>query len=309
MNTALNSTQTDTTDTKIVGTGRTAHNDIRGMTTVLASIFNVVRNELIVPLNEIAGLSSRLELMRSADQLPAAPGGEILLNELTNLSRKSSDFVQHLSRLGDFFLDAPLDDDERLLLYELITTSATEFAAIAHSRNVGLRIKGNEARLAPVYGSPYWLSASFEWLLGGLTAAAPSGTNVEISLIQEGKYQLVKGSILTRPPAKGSLDLLENTPRLPATAPEKNIWGQFDLAFVKASVNLHGGMLKTDISETGKLNQFIVTLPTGIPKYEGRQATCDDCQMRKETMKYANDLATLMANLATTNNITENSAS
>ncbi len=264
--------------------------------TGLTDFLQIMRSALTGPLAEIASHAERLEALHAAGLMPTTLAGEQSFDKFATLSRNYGKYIRRLTELGKLLLETPLEDDERVALDQLVGTVADGLADMSNSRNVCLHVDTGKKVLAPVYGSRHWLTACMEHLLEGLIDAAPACSHIQISLEQVDKHLLLRGSILPhesraggRRPAPNQIDQTVHDISDVVT------WTQFDLAFVHAVISMYGGMFKSELSESGKLHQFTLTLPTGIPKHPNLKMTCATCPMRQQSLQYASDLADLMA--------------
>lgn len=289
-----------------VGAGVTAHLSTPATDIGLKNFFELLRRELTVPLREISHHAGRIESLRAAGLVPTTLAGEQAFAELADTSRRTVGFIERLINLGDFLIDPPLQDEERLLLDTILRTAAAQTNESCRSRNISLRIEDGSDLLAPVYGSRRWITLALRHLLESLIESAPANAHILVRLRQTGMHQLMVGSIQHGRPTPTSRDLLpQQRSRHPAGIATATDSAQLDLAMVHAIIELHGGMFKTDTTEDGKLHQFTFTLPTGLPARENRRPACTSCQLRQQSLQYANDLAILMATSGDANTRTE----
>jgi hypothetical protein len=264
--------------------------------TGIDNFLSLVQRELVTPLGKLAELATRLEELRAAGYLPPTLEGEKVFAELAEVSRHSADTAARLIDLGDLLVGSPILADEYILVADSLQTAAAELAEAATDRGVGMRLDESHHNLAPVYGSGRWLSLALRRLLSLLVEAAPVGAHVLTRLRQVGFHQLLTAGINHNQPAPITLNLLKSESRSTvkdAVASAGSLHA-LDLALATAVIELHGGTLKTDVTETGALNQFTLTLPTGEPQALRRRPDCANCPSMHQAEQFAQDIGELL---------------
>lgn len=264
--------------------------------TGIDNFLSLVQRQLVAPLGKVAELSTRLEELRAAGYLPTTLEGQKIFAELAAASRHSAETAARLIDLGDLLVGSPILADEYILLADSLQTAAAELTEAATNRGVGLRLDESHHNLAPVYGSARWLTLALHRLLGLLVEAASPGAHVLLRLRQVGFHQLLTAGIDHNRPAPITLNLLStgSPSAVKAAVAAAGSLHAFDLAMVQAVVELHGGTLKTDVTETGALNQFTLTLPTGAPQALRRRPDCANCPSMHQAEQFAQDIGELL---------------
>jgi signal transduction histidine kinase len=264
--------------------------------TGIDNFLSLVQRELVAPLGKVAELSTRLEELRAAGYLPTTLEGQKIFAELAAASRHSADTAARLIDLGDLLVGSPILADEYILVADSLHTAAAELSEAATDHGVGLRLDESHNNLAPVYGSGRWLTLALRRLLSLLVDAAPVGAHVLTRLRQVGFHQLLTAGINHNQPAPITLNLLRTESRstVKAAVADSGSVQALDLALATAVIELHGGTLKTDVTETGALNQFTLTLPTGAPQALRRRPDCTNCPSMHQTEQFARDIGELL---------------
>lgn len=264
--------------------------------TGIDNLLSLMQRELVAPLGKVAELATRLEELRVAGYLPSTLEGQKVFAELAEVSRQSADTAARLIDLGDLLVGAPILADEYILVADSLQTAAAELAEAATDRGVGMRLDESQHNLAPVYGSGRWLTLALRRLLSLLVEAAPVGSHVLTRLRQVGFHQLLTAGINHNQPAPITLNLLKTESRsaVKAALAAAGSLNALDLALATAVIELHGGTLKTDVTETGALNQFTLTLPTGEPQAMRRRPDCANCPSMHQAEQFAQDIGELL---------------
>lgn len=264
--------------------------------TGIENFLNLMQRELVVPLGKVTELATRIEELRAAGYLPATLEGQKAFAELADASRHSAEAATRLIGLGELLVGNAILADEYILVADSLRAAAGQLTGTATDRGVGLRLDESNNNLAPVYGSTRWLTLALRSLLGQLVDAAPAGSHVLARLRQVGFHQLLTAGINHNQPAPITLNLLRTDSRQPvkaALAAADSLHG-LDLALATAVVELHGGTLKTDITEAGALNQVTLTLPTGEPQVLRRRPDCANCPSMHQAEQFAQDIGELL---------------
>lgn len=144
----------------------------------------------------------------------------------------------------------------------------------------------------PVYGNAHWLKKALHTLIECMVESCPGLGRVQIQLRQFGDFIVLgasAGNGSTAPtPACGD-----------QTAPSRAL----RMRICRRVIKLHGGRLKlrmlgnqtADEDGGGVVESFTLSLPTGLPERERSRLSCSDCRISFQAMKYARDLATMMA--------------
>lgn len=264
--------------------------------TGIDNFLSLMQRELVGPLGKVAELATRLEELRAAGYMPTTLEGQNVFAELSVVSRQSADRAARLIDLGELLVGSPILADEYILVADSLQRAAVELAELATSRGVGLRLDGSHSNLAPVYGSAHWLTLALRRLLALLLEAAPVGAHVLSRLRQVGFHQLLTAGINHNQPAPITLNLIKTETRsaVKAAVAAAGSVHALDLALATAVVELHGGTLKADVTETGALNQFTLTLPTGEPQALRRRPDCANCPSMHQAEQFAQDIGELL---------------
>lgn len=250
----------------------------------------LMRRELVEPLSRVTELAQRIESLRSAGYVPTTP-----FAELAEVSRRGADTANRLIDLGELLAGPPILTDEHMMLAERLLSALTDLVGAAQTRGVDLRLDDSKQNLAAVYGSRLWLDLALRRLLGLLIDTAPVGTHLLLRVRQIGFHQLVTAGINHSPLAPATRDPLRS-----ACASVKDELaaarrvGELDLGLARAVVELHGGTLKTDITEKGVLHQFTLTLPTGQPQALRQRPDCANCPSMHQAEQFAQDIGELL---------------
>lgn len=255
----------------------------------------LMRHELAEPLGRVAELAQRIESLRAARYVPTTLAGEQAFAELAEVSRRGADTADRLIALGELLAGPPILADEHIMLADRLHRAAADLVEAAQTRGVGLRLDDGRQDLAAVYGSRYWLDLALRRLLGLLIEAAPVGTHLLLRMRQIGFHQLVTADVNHNQPAPATLDLLRSArsgvkDELAAASRVDAL----DLGLARAVVELHGGTLKTDITEQGVLHQFALTLPTGQPQALRQRPDCANCPSMHQAEQFAQDIGELL---------------
>ena len=266
--------------------------------TGIDNFLRLMRRELADPLTKLAELSERMEELRAAGFLPNTLSGQHTFAELTDTARRSAAIANRLIQLGDVLTGASLLADERILLIGTLRKAASGLSDAAQRRRVALQLDDGRQSLAPVYGSSFWLGVAMRQLFSLLIEAAPAGTHVLARLRQVGFHQLVTGNINHGRVNPATIALLP-PPRASVKAELATVThpSLIDLALARAIIELHGGMLKTDITEGGTLNEFHLTLPTGEAQAMRERPDCGNCPHMRQAEQFAHDIGELLNTL------------
>ena len=264
--------------------------------TGIDNFLSLMQRELVAPLGRVTELATHLEELRAAGYMPTTLEGQKAFAELAAASRHSADSAARLIDLGELLVGAPILADEYILVADSLRHAAADLGELATNRGVGLRLNESHHNLAPVYGSTHWLTLALRRLLALLLEAAPVGTHVLSRLRQVGFHQLLTAGINHNQPAPITLNLLKTESRstVKAAVAAAGSVHALDLALATAVVELHGGTLKTDVTETGALNQFTLTLPTGEPQALRRRPDCANCPSMHQAEQFAQDIGELL---------------
>ncbi len=255
----------------------------------------LMRRELVEPLGKITELAQRIESLRAAGYVPTTLAGEQAFAELAEASRRGADTASRLIALGELLVGPPILADERILLADCLHRAAADLVKAAQARGVGLRLDDSKQNLAAVYGSRHWLDLALRCLLGLLIADAPVGAHLLLRVRQIGFHQLVTADINHNQPAPATLDLLRSAcAGVKGDLAAAGRVGELDLGLARAVVELHGGTLKTDITEKGALHQFTLTLPTGQPQALRQRPDCANCPSMYQAEQFARDIGELL---------------
>lgn len=276
--------------------GRPSPEPTAAAETGIDNFLSLMQRELVGPLGKVAELATRLEELRAAGYLPPTLEGEKVFADLVATSRHSAESAARLIDLGELLVGAPILADEYILVADSLRHAAAELGELATSRGVGMRLDESHHNLAPVYGSAHWLTMALRRLLALLVEAAPVGAHVLSRLRQVGFHQLLTAGINHNQPAPITLNLLKTESRstVKAAVAAAGSVHALDLALATAVVELHGGTLKTDVTETGVLNQFTLTLPTGEPQAMRRRPDCANCPSMHQAEQFAQDIGELL---------------
>jgi len=264
------------------------------------NFLRLMQKELAEPLKRVAELAERIEEMRTSGFLPSTLSGERAFAELADTARRTSSLAGRMIQLGEVLTGTSILADERILLIDALRNAGRGVTEIARQRHIGLRLDDGRQSLAPVYGSMTWLSLAMQQLLTMLVEAAPAGTHVLLRLRQIGFHQLVTGNVNHGRLAPQTIDLLPPSRVSVKTelAGCKQVY-MLDLALARAIIELHGGALKTDITEAGKLNEFHLTLPTGEAQSMRERPDCGNCPHMRQAEQFAQDIGELLNTLGT----------
>ena len=263
--------------------------------TGIDNFLRLMQRELVEPLRKVAELSGRIEELRQSGFMPTTLAGEQAFAELGQVARHSADMSERLIALGEVLSGPPLLTDERLLLANCLRQTAIGLAESARTRGFGFRLDDGVETLAPVYGSTHWLGVALRALLGLLADAAPTGTHVQLRLRQIGFHQLLTAGINHNAPAARDIDLLQGkSPPVKAALGAATRIDMLDLLLARAIIELHGGKLKTDVTESGVLAQFQLSLPTGEPQASRQRPDCAHCPFMLQAEQFAHDIGELL---------------
>ncbi len=276
--------------------GSTATAPVTSVDMGIENFLNLMQRELVVPLGKVTELATRIEELRAAGYLPATLEGQKAFAELAEVSRHSAETAARLIDLGELLVGSAILADEYILVADTLRNAAAELGELATNRGVGMRLDDSRQNLAPVYGSAHWLTLALRRLLAMLVEAAPVGTHVLSRLRQVGFHQLLTAGINHNQPAPITLNLLKTESRstVKAAVAAAGSIDALDLALATAVVELHGGTLKTDVTEAGVLNQFTLTLPTGEPQALRRRPDCANCPSMHQAEQFAQDIGELL---------------
>lgn len=264
------------------------------------NFLRLIHRELAEPLKKLAELAERLEEMRASGFLPSTVSGERAFAELADTARRTATMAGRVIQLGEVLTGTSILADERILLIDALRNAATATLDSARRCHVGIRLDDGRQSLAPVYGSMTWLSLAMKQLIAMLVEAAPGGTHVLLRMRQMGFHQLVTGNVNHGRTVPSTIDLLP-PPRVSVKtelAGSTQIY-MIDLALARAIVELHGGTLKTDITEAGNLNEFHLTLPTGESQALRERPDCGNCPHMRQAEQFAQDIGELLNTMGT----------
>lgn len=257
----------------------------------------LMRRELAEPLGKVTELAGRIESLRAAGYLPTTLAGEQVFAELAEVSKRSADMAGRLLDLGELLAGPPILDDQYIQLADRLRSVALELSEAARSRGVGLRLDDSKQNLAPVYGSLHWLDLALRRLLGLLIEAAPVGAHVLLRVRQIGFHQLMTANVNQNRPVPATLDLLKvdwPRPGVKAELGAAQSADALDLALATAVIELHGGVLKTDLTEKAVLSHLTLTLPTGQPQALRQRPDCANCPSMHQAEQFAQDIGELL---------------
>lgn len=264
------------------------------------NFLRLIQKELAEPLKRVAELAERIEEMRASGFLPGTLSGERAFADLADTAKRTATLAGRVIQLGDVLTGTSILADERILLIDAVRNAATGVVETARRRHVGIRLDDGRQSLAPVYGSMTWLSLAMRQLITMLVEAAPGGTHVLLRLRQVGFHQLVTGTVNHGRVGPSTLDMLPP----PRASVKAELAGStqvymIDLALARAVIELHGGALKTDVTEGGKLNEFHLTLPTGESQAMRERPDCGNCPHMRQAEQFAQDIGELLNTLGT----------
>lgn len=263
--------------------------------TAIDNFLQLMRRDLLEPLEKVIDLAGRLESLRASGFLPTTVTGEQLFADLARIAQHSATSAERLLNLGELLAGPPILADEHMLLADRLRSAAHELSETARTKGVGIRLDDIRQNLAPVYGSMRWIDLALRRLVGMLLDAAPTGTHLLMRARQVGFHQLVTVAINHNQPAPATLDLLQGarssvkTELATARSAEA-----LDLAIARAVIELHGGSMKTDITEGGTLQQFSLTLPTGDSQLLKQRPDCANCPSMRQAEQFAEDIGELL---------------
>lgn len=268
--------------------------------TGIDNFLRLMRKELAEPLKHVAELAERIEEMRASGFLPNTISGERTFADLAATARRTATLAGRVIQLGDVLTGTSILADERILLIDALRDAAGGTVETARRRHVGIRLDDGRQNLAPVYGSMTWLSLAMRQLITMLVEAAPGGTHVLLRMRQVGFHQLVTGTVNHGRVGPSTLDLLPPTrASVKAELAGSTQVYMIDLALARAVIELHGGTLKTDVTEGGKLNEFHLTLPTGESQAMRERPDCGNCPHMRQAEQFAQDIGELLNTLGT----------
>lgn len=260
----------------------------------------LMRRELVEPLGKMTELAQRIESLREAGYVPTTLAGEQAFADLAEVSRRGADTASRLIALGELLAGPPILADEHIMLTERLHCAAAELVKEAQARGVGLRLDDSKQNLAAVYGSRHWLDLALRRLLGLLIEAAPVGAHLLLRVRQIGFHQLVTADVNHNQPAPATLDLLRGARAgVKGELAAVSRVGELDLGLARAVMELHGGTLKTEITEKGVLHQFTLTLPTGQPQALSQRPDCAHCPSMHQAEQFAQDIGELLNTMQT----------
>lgn len=264
--------------------------------TGIDNFLSLMQRELVAPLERVAELARNLDELRVGGYLAQTPVGQKAFAELADASRRSAETAARLIGLGQLLVGAPILADEYIMVADSLRTAAADLGELAVGRGVGMRLDDRHHNLAPVYGSSHWLVLALRRLLGLLVEAAPAGSHVLARLRQVGFHQLLTAGVNNNQGAPATLNLLKTASRaaLKADIASAGNVQALDLALATAVVELHGGTLKTDVTDSGVLTLFTLTLPTGEPEALRRRPDCANCPSMRQAEQFAQDIGELL---------------
>lgn len=263
--------------------------------TGIDNFLRLMRQELAEPLKRVAELADRVEELRASGYLPSTLSGERTFVELADTARRTAGMAWRVLQLGEVLTGPSILADDRILLADALRRAAVETNELARRRQVGVQLDDGEQSLAPVYGSTAWLDLALKQLVSMLVEAAPGSTHVLVRLKQVGFHQLIVGSVNHGRQHPGAISLLP--PKNASVKSELARGAQIpaiDLAMARAIVELHGGALKTDQSEGGRLSEFHLTLPTGESQSQRERPSCGNCPHMRQAEQFAQDIGELL---------------
>ena len=260
--------------------------------TGIENFLRLMQHELVTPLAKLAELAGQMDDLRNSG---AAPGHDLQGQTFADLyatSLKSARIAQTLIDLGDVLVGKPLLTDERILVVDILREATT---LVAEPRKREIRLEASQQELAPVYGSTYWLRLALQKLLTLLAHAAPAGTYLLIRQRQVGFHQIVSGDINFGRASASTMDLINKAPgNAKLDLGQAATVNALDLVLARAIIELHGGMLKTELDGKETLEKFTLTLPTGEPHALHQRGNCDDCPFVRQAEQFATDIGEML---------------
>jgi|GEM_PF-3286170 len=289
----MTSTQSNHTTLSKVGADMMAH--MPNPETGIDNLLLLLRHELAVPLAKVGKLAAHIDELCRDGHLATTLSAEHSFAELTETAQYSAAIAERLINLGTVLIGPPIACDERILLANAFHGAAQELHTTTKPRNIGIRLDDGRQTLAPVYGSTYWLQLALRHLLSLLINTAGPNMYVVVRLRQIGFHQLATGAISHSQLETTTHDLVGGKRLgIKAELAAAHHASHLDLALARAIIELHGGSLKSDVTEGGALNQFTLTLPTGEPQALRKRLDCANCLFMHQAEQFAQDIGKLL---------------
>ncbi|WP_374347645.1 sensor histidine kinase [Chitinimonas sp.] len=195
--------------------------------------------------------------------------------------------ITELTMLAAASANAPLEQNDRLPLAELLKDSLSLAQPDAKQRRITLTLAVDEASLPTVYGSRDWLSRAIGELAAYLVCHAPSGGEVLVRAHVHGEFLALQLRSNGRPiPAAQRDRLFLPFEGCQSERGQRALRGLgLGMTLARAVISRHGGHVRLDESDEPSL---MIELPIGAPH---QAETVDAAQMER----YARDLSRLMA--------------
>lgn len=280
---------------------------------------------LLLPVNRASASTASIAATNADLSFAFLLGTEIrseigaLLDELTELKAATSlvqtDFPRRLERFSQLlvFLELMADtfrapefvEGERISAQMLLAEVLTEMRGSQGDFVLNHEQSDQAGEQGFVYGHRQWLKTALKALVESLDSSAPPHCQIEIRIRQNGNFIVITGGFVS----------LQEWSRRRKTAPQqRDMLGDLDLnrtlridagirlTLAKQIIELHGGQLRLDSSDTdstsGLIDGFTLLLPTGVSARGRSPTTCAQCIYPQQARSFATDLAQLLARKA-----------
>ncbi len=245
---------------------------------------------------KLIGAELRSEVEQVCDQLDAVGEPGISPEELRRLAPAICTRLRELNGLAELYQHEKPFTDERFgvapLLAEILPGLPRQSGpfAIRYSHLEGPGI-------GQIYGHRVWMRRALNSLLGRLGEGCPPGYQVNTSLRQIGDFVIMAGAVVVD----------RSRPAMPhGKVPQSGRDYGLGLPACRRIFELHGGELKIEYSTSdvessnscGRIESFVLSLPTGLPVHDRSSASCGDCRIFRQAQETLCDLVQLMDGLA-----------
>lgn len=200
--------------------------------------------------------------------------------------------LQQIGLLASTFKEAPMRDEERIVVPELINEMLASTNALLTEQGIRVSFSGVNDSLPVIYASRNFLAQALAGYLRHLLERIDHGVNILISAKNKGNFILlsIENYGKCAPPGKSRL---APTPVVSAWKSSNPETRELSLLLCKRVVELSGGSLHIDES-AAEVNKITFELPVSAPAGSERETG------HQQAQRYAQDLLTLMQRQAST---------
>ncbi|MBB1163347.1 PAS domain-containing protein [Aquariibacter albus] len=252
----------------------------QGQDTGFDNFLMAVRDDLQQPLAQFA------DTVRRIPRTQRSP----LSEELVATAETLAETLARLLDLGSLWERESLVSTDRVELWPLLEEAWRELQPLAERRHVRVRFSGfgDPQRLAPVYGSAFWLRRVLLECLLATVRRAPADSFVDVEHTQMGPRMVIMlrdcGAMAGERPDRVELARPEAPASAPTRAPAREILG---IRLCQRIVALHGGHLREE--HDAGVHNLLIDLPTGAPARDTETAL-NAAQLER----YVQDLTALL---------------